>query len=424
MKILVLSDEVWNDKINGNNITSNWFENMDAEFANIYASPGKPYNKCCKKYFQITDIMMFKSILSNKGAGNIVTNYESDNSIIQEEPKKLYKFLKNISGDFLRLIRELIWLLGKYNDKELKKFIDEFNPDVIFSERMATCKMLRLERKITKYCKAPMFAFTGDDEFSLKQISFSPFFWIRRLMVRKMLRKNVKTYKIYYTLSLEQKKYYKKIFGCNSKILQKCGEFEHEYSIKKTNNPIKLIYAGKFYCNRWKVLSEIAKAISEINKDETKMILEIYTKEIPTKRQNKLLNDGKNSFIVGAVSQEELKQIYQNSDIALHVESRDIKNRLLTRFSFSTKIIDCIFSGCAVMAYCWNKQSGWTYLKRENAGICVSSYQELKNELKKLCEDKNQINDYAYKAYLCGNEKHNRIKIQKMLKEDFSKYII
>ena len=40
MKILVLSYEAWNDITNGNNVTSNWFEGMDAEFANIYASPG------------------------------------------------------------------------------------------------------------------------------------------------------------------------------------------------------------------------------------------------------------------------------------------------------------------------------------------------------------------------------------------------
>ena len=33
MKILVLSNEVWNDKINGNNVTTNWFEGMKAEFA-------------------------------------------------------------------------------------------------------------------------------------------------------------------------------------------------------------------------------------------------------------------------------------------------------------------------------------------------------------------------------------------------------
>ena len=37
MKILVLSYEAWNDITNGNNVTSNWFEGMDAEFANIYA---------------------------------------------------------------------------------------------------------------------------------------------------------------------------------------------------------------------------------------------------------------------------------------------------------------------------------------------------------------------------------------------------
>ena len=51
MKILVLSSEVWNDEINGNNVTSNWFEGMEAEFANIYCEPGVPYNRCCKKYF-------------------------------------------------------------------------------------------------------------------------------------------------------------------------------------------------------------------------------------------------------------------------------------------------------------------------------------------------------------------------------------
>ena len=58
MRILVLSNEVWNDRINGNNVTSNWFEGMDAEFANIYASPDEPLNNCCQRYYQITDSMM------------------------------------------------------------------------------------------------------------------------------------------------------------------------------------------------------------------------------------------------------------------------------------------------------------------------------------------------------------------------------
>lgn len=422
-----MSSEVWNDRINGNNVTTNWFEGMQAEFANIYASPGVPYNQCCKKYFQITDLMMLKSILSGKRAGKILSDSDTDIGMdlneAEAEPKRLYTFLKSISGDFLRLVRELLWLMGKYDVDALKKFIDDFKPDVIFSERMASCKMLRLEKIVAGITDAPIFAFTGDDEYSLRQLKFSPFFWMNRIMVRKMLRQMVKKYKIYYTLSEEQKVYYEKEFGCRCEILRKCGESATEYNPHKVHKPVKMIYAGKFYCNRWKMLAKIVDVLKEINCDETKIILEIYTRDIPTKQQKKLLDDGKNSFIKGGVSQEKLKRIYQNADVALHVESIDRKNRLATRLSFSTKIIDCIFSGCAVMAFCWNQHSGWTYLKREDAAICVSSEEELRHELKKICRNPSYVDQYAKKAYLCGRKNHRKEEVQKKLLKDFKAVI-
>lgn len=428
MNILILSNEVWNDKINGNNVTTNWFEGMEAEFANIYASPGEPCNSCCQKYFQITDKMMIKSIFSRKRAGrsldiNILRNNPAICNVAEEEPEKLYGFLKRISGDFLRFVRELIWLWGRYDIQKMKQFIDEFQPDIIFTERMASCKMLRLEKLVSELTDAPFIAFTGDDEYSLRQFKFSPFFWINRFMVRKRLREMVKKYKIYYTLSLEQKNDYEKRFGCQCKILQKCGEFENGFEQRQVHKPIKLIYAGKFYCNRWKVLGEIVEVLKEINESGVKMILEIYTRDIPNRKQKKLLDDRRNSFIMGGVSQEELCEIYQNADIAVHVEAQDIKNRLATRLSFSTKIIDCLFSGCAVLAYCWNQHSGWTYLKRENTAICISSADELKRELKEICNRPELIQEYAVNAYECGMRNHQRKKVQEGLMEDF-KYVI
>lgn len=426
MRILVLSNEVWNDKINGNNVTSNWFEGMEAEFANIYASPGIPYNNCCEKYFQITDVMMLKSIIKKKWAGKALNkiSIESEKKIVDAElePQKFYRFMKKISGNFLRLIREMLWMWGKYDVNAMKIFIEDFQPDVIFSERMATVKMLRLERIVSKMTNAPIYAFTGDDEYSLKQFSLSPFFWINRFMVRKYLRKNVNLYEIYYMLSIEQKRYYENVFGCHCELLYKCGQFKKSYNGKhKVHQPIKLVYAGKFYCNRWKALAEIAKTIQLINKKGVKMVLEIYTKDKPTLKQSRLLNDGINSVIKGPVTQEALKDIYSRSDVALHVESTDLKNKLKTRFSFSTKIIDCIFSGCAVMAYCWEQHSGLTYLMEEDAAICVTSRTELYQTLKRMCLDPGIIDEYAYKAYLCGKRNHDRIQVQKMLLEDFSK---
>lgn len=422
IRILVLSNEVWNDKINGNNVTSNWFEGMDAEFANIYASPDAPFNKCCQRYYQVTDRMMMNSILKRKRAGRPlpIHEYQEEESgyVAEQEPKKLYRFLKSISGPFLRLVREVMWLLGRYDLDGMKLFVDTFQPDVIFSERMASCKMLRLEKIINQITDAPMLAFTGDDEYSLKQLSFSVSFWINRFMVRRMLRENVKKYRIYYTLSEEQAEYYERIFGCKCKLLQKCGAFPNNNDEHVVNDPIRMIYAGKFYCNRWKMLGEIAEVLREINKDEVKIILEIFTKDRPTEKQNELLNDGRSSFIRGAVNQAELAVKYSQADIALHVESLDLRYRLATRFSFSTKIIDCIFSGCAVMAYCWEQHSGLTYLKKRDAAICVSNKEQLDSVLRKICEDTEIIEKYSKKARSCGMMYHDRKKIQRMLLDD------
>lgn len=424
LKVLILSSEVWNDAINGNNVISNWFEGMDAEFANIYGSPGDPHNNCCAIYYQITDVMMAKSIFGGKRAGRKIAYRHSNGKVFfnsEKEPIKLYSFLKSISGSFLRFVRESIWLCGRYDIEGMKSFISEFQPDIIFSERMASVKMLRLEKIVSDISDAPLLAFTGDDEYSLRQVSFSPFFWINRFMVRFYLRKMVKRYRIYYTLSQEQLEDYKIRFGCNMKILQKCGsfEFENEYKIIDEKKPIKLIYAGKFYMNRWEVLGEIVDILREINKDKVKMILEIYTTDKATKRQKELLDDRINSFIMGKVTQEELKKIYRGADIALHVESRMNRYALATRLSFSTKIIDCIFSGCAVLAYCREDQSGWLHLKREDAAICVSKNSELKNALQQICKKREIISEYAEKAYKCGRRLHDRKSIQRMLLQDF-----
>ena len=423
MRILVLSNEVWNDDLNGNNVISNWFEDMPATFANIYCSSGAPFNKCCFYYFQVTDSMMFNSLFSKK-AGRIVKNIEANlNTLPHKKAISFLLFLKKAFGNFLRFGRDLLWLCGRYNKREMKCFVNNFNPDIIFSERMATCKMLRLERIVRKFTSAPFFAFTGDDEYSLKQFSFSPFFWINRFMIRGMLRKNVKFYSIYYSLSLEQINYYRKIFGCKCKLLQKCGTFNNEISVSEhLNNPIKVIYAGKLYCNRWKSLAQIVKCMKEINKKEIKIILNIFTKDKLTKRQQYLLNDGINSFVYKGITQEDLKRKYAESDIAVHVESLDFKNRLSTRFSFSTKIVDCLFSGCAILAYCWKNHSGLTFLQREDSAFCVTNYTDLNRTMNDFCNQPKLIIEYKKKAMDCAVRNNLKQNVQKSLLDDFILY--
>ena len=71
--------------------------------------------------------------------------------------------------------------------------------------------------------------------------------------------------------------------------------------------------------NRWKALMDIVEILREVNRDSVKMVLEIYTKDQLTKKQNAILNDNINSYVKGAVSQEQLAEIYREADIASQI---------------------------------------------------------------------------------------------------------
>lgn len=69
MKILLITHEEWNDYVYGNGVLTNWFTGFDAEFAQIYLSPGLPNNTICKKYFHISDAQMVNSIVGREKVG-------------------------------------------------------------------------------------------------------------------------------------------------------------------------------------------------------------------------------------------------------------------------------------------------------------------------------------------------------------------
>lgn len=428
MKILVISQEVWRDDSNGGNVLSNIFSNMEAEFAQIYCSPGNPSNSVCKQYYQMTDKMVIDNIIKKKGIGEelVYDNSPQDTlntGIAQVTNIKGYNILKKLRFESFLVAKEILWNFSNWRNDRLKEFILDFNPDIIFAPCYGSHFMLALTRYVSKLTKKPIISYISDDHYSLKQFRFSPIFWINRFVLRRNLRNTFKYYDLVYTMTKEQLEECEKAFNCNIKLLKKGGDFSN-ISIKDTvNNPIRIVYAGGIYCGRVKTLMELAKIIKKLNNNEKKYVLDIYTGNPITSHQNKILNDGINCKVHGIVNQDELKEIYRNSDIALHLESLDWKNRLITRISFSTKIIDLLASSCAVMVISWEKHSGYTYLKSENAAICIDSIAKLESTLLYLSENPNELKDYSQRAISCGFENHRIDEVQQILKKDFN-YLI
>lgn len=430
MKILLITAEEWNDYVYGNGVLTNWFTGFDAEFAQIYTSPGLPNNKVCSKYFQIDERQMVKSLYSNTKAGREVkmpTNErELDAAKSNAQRKGIYGIFKKLSlwmHTPIVMLQDFIWMTGRYDKAALQRFIDGYKPDVVFCPQLGNPKMWRLEKLVKGMTDIPFVAFTGDDEASYQQVSKSPLFWLRRWYCHNGLKNSVKIFSHYFMHSKEQAQDYTNEYGVPTSTLYKCGDFSNEFVKKSVGSPIRLVYAGRLYCNRWKTLAEIGKALHEINKHGERMVLDIYTQEALTNEQRKALSPENSVYMKGSVNPQQLKEVYRNADIALHVESMDKKNRLATRVSFSTKIIDLMASSCAILAVCWNRHCGYQYLRDNDAAFCVDNYSDILPMLQRIVDNPSLVQNYAQKAYECGRKNHTREKIQKHIRDKFEELI-
>lgn len=417
MKILILSKEAWRDEQNGGNVLSNMFKGFDAEFAQIYCNECLPNNRICRLYYQITDKGMARSLLGKGRAGSKI-EYE----VVPERTTattESFSSGKRWLRSLMPIFRELVWWLGKWNENEMLEFVKDFNPDVIFAPCYGNHYMHRLTRLIHNATNVNVISYISDDHYGNRQLRFAPWFWINHLLLRRHTRDIFKHYSLVYTMTEEQKHQCEMDFGATMKILCKAGEFDSRNEKKSVNKPVKIVYAGGVYLNRWKTLKALADAIGRIDNTGNSFRLDIFTNSSLTAEMSAALNREGFSEVHQVVSSDELKRIYLASDIALHCESFDLMNRLKVRLSFSTKIVDCLDSGCAVMAICDSKQAGYAYLKRNDAAICVSNAADIEPTLKLLLERPNEIIEYQHKAFRLGRRHHLSSQISQSIFNDF-----
>lgn len=425
MKILLLISESWNDSVHPNNNMSNWFTDFpDAEIYTIQCGPEKPENRCCKNYFTVCDAEMVKSFLPGKRAGKILRYDEypiNEATALSNIENRVYSNRNKLHNGFARLLRSAIWRFGRYNKKLMKQFINDCQPDIVFTQRMGSVKMCRLEKIVQSLCNAPMVAYTGDNEYAVGLSTKDLFEKINRGWTRKWLDKMIPTYKLYYSMSEEQMKLYQEKFGVKTKFLVKCGDFREERVHTTINHPIQLVYAGKLYFGRSKTLGLISNVIKEINAKLSSLVfqLHIYTGDILETSDEGVLNNGVSSFVHGAVPGTELAEIYDHSDVVLHVEGLDDTNAVFTKYSFSTKIMDCLSCGAAMVAVCHPSQAGYSYLRKNDVALCASSRSALEQIFAEVAKAPQMLTDYAYKAYLFGSKNHDMKYIQKQILRDF-----
>lgn len=413
--LLVTRESLRGDRNEGS-VLLNLFEGLPVELANICCKSEPPDNDLCRgRYYCMTDRMAAKKILHGTPMGkNLLPEESQTEKASGKGNNPFYDFFRKHNWNIFYLAQDLLWGMAGFQSAGLDAFIDAFKPDVIFAPLTPYWYANRLQGHVIERANVPAVTYLYDDIYSLKQYSFSPFYWLHRFIVRGSIRRNLPLYRYAYTMTEQQKREYERMLDLPMRVLRKSASPGRPE--RQPHRGMRLIYAGGVYYGRDKTLALVADAVRALRAEGHDLRLDIYTPSPIKKGMERRLNDGAASILHSTIPAGELEKQYAQSDIALHVESFRKKDALTTRLSFSTKIVDCLASGCAVLAICPKINAGWQYLRDEGAALCLCDVKQIRQALRQITAGTEYREKLAAAAAECLLRNHGagRIKCELM----------
>ncbi|MBR5530285.1 MAG: hypothetical protein IKU63_02100 [Bacteroidaceae bacterium] len=416
--ILITSIPSWNQK-SGANTWATLFERFDSnDLANIYIRPEIPDSTVCSRYFNIREWLVVKSILKRDEITGFVVQKKENNITIEleKEQQKTTHYSKNRKRIYLWM-RELAWKLGKWKSKELDSFLIDFNPEVLFFSIESYPYFNRVNEYIIKKCKPKkVIGYLWDDNFTYKQRPGNIFNIIERYFLRKQVKRIVNTCTHILSISPKMKEECDKEFGINSILLTKPLRDNIVSPYRYKGGVIRLLYTGSLVIGRDKVLKLVAQAVDKINVESIRMKLDIYTNTAINNNYKQEINNYKGCELHGAIPQNQVFVEQENADVLIFGESLD-KGNNIARLSFSTKITDYLSSFRCILAIGPADNSSIDYFAREDAAFVCTKAEDVYTSLLQIAETPTILNEYAEKAYKCGNKNHNPQIVNKKLKQ-------
>lgn len=210
MKILFISNSPINRQTSIGNTFLNLFDGFDAELYSVYSRTGYP-DKKIKSAFRIAETQLVKNIFNSKKIGKKVENYEGTSSE-DKSAQKLEASVKLNPSPLKYIARDMVWKLAPWKNKNLKAYIEEVNPDLIFSVLSSNSAVNDMIAYAAKVSGAKVILYAWDDNYSYPY-SKSPFLRAVHFFWRKMMRKTAALASDLFVISDIQKRDYEKIFS-------------------------------------------------------------------------------------------------------------------------------------------------------------------------------------------------------------------
>ena len=170
-------------------------------------------------------------------------------------------------------------------------------------------------------------------------------------------------------------------------------ETEHWLPFQKKNFTIdsglaKIIYTGRLFPPTLSSLIDLCRVIDKLNRDDKKVVLEIYTHD---KNQSffELAASLKGIVFRAPVLPGEMPALIQKYDIFFLCLDFDGESRKYSQFSISTRTSEGMISGVPVLMYAPENSAQYKYFQKTDSGCLVGlkNLDALESSLLKICND-------------------------------------
>lgn len=425
MNILIFGQAAWDDKNSAGNTFSNFFCGSifnEDHFSNFYCREKYPGNHMSNvNYYNLSSFRIVKGILKFKIEGikfnskDIIKNKKKYCINSEYEQDKINKLHKG-KYEIVYFIHEVLWMSKLWLNQHFKTFIDENKPDVLFSFATSPYILWTLINYLKKNSNCKIVLLIADDVYG----NYNKIAWYRRVYMKKLLRKCIENADCLYAISDPMADLYTEYFQKKVTAIYKGCDLSMEIK-KSINNPIKFVYAGNLFWGRDEILHLLAKSIDNINQNNSGRLaeLEIYTTANITSDMKQKLNIKNVSKIMGARDYDEIKEIMHKADVVLHVESFDKNQIEFTKYSLSTKIMDCLQSGVQVLGIGPAEIASIKYLKKIDGTIVIDNQENIDDVLSSIINGEISIIENCKKIRMYSQMNHEISVVQGKLRNEF-----
>ena len=423
MRVLIVSHNVLCRTTSMGKTLISYFEGIDnLELAQFYIHSEVPTDHICENYYRITDKEAIKSVFTRRsgcvlGADDIkeqLANPRTDTG----KTANLYQKARKRTP-LIYLLRNSWWKFGAWKTGRLKKWLDDFDPDVVFFASGDYAFMYKIALKIAKYKKIPLVVSCMDDYYFHNKNSDS---FLGRTVHRsfmKNVKKTVAASSCILSICDKMTCDYSAFFKKECYTLHTPSSFVGPLSGEKKNS---IAYIGNLGYKRHEQLVSIGKALVSIENDAVPKYIDVYSAESrPEILKDLTLENG--ICFRGKISSDEVRSVMASSTVLLHTESFDENTRRSVAYSVSTKIAYSLASGTCLLAYGPSEIASIRYLSDNNAAWCVSDEKDLEKSLVDLFSNEVKRGEIINNAVSLASANHNSTRNCGLVYSVLSKYV-